>query len=202
MKLLPRFHYFWLLSLQYWNLVEAMTIATGCRIWIPCEDGFAVDAFSVAIIRMASSTFLDDPSLIPFPGCHFVDLFMAVFTLNVIDEMGACIMFRPFLLMTSMTGDGLRMNSSPFCFPMGFDIRDIPVATVAGVGSMNGLGKLPFTDFSMATQTFRVVNTFIAIFSSLDDKFFPLFPRLRRFGHLCRFGTLFFRSGCFCPHCD
>jgi hypothetical protein len=34
---------------------------------------------------------------------------------------------------------------------MGFDIRDIPVTTVAGVGSMNGLGKLPFTDFSMAT---------------------------------------------------
>jgi hypothetical protein len=60
---------------------------------------------------------------------------------------------------------------------MGFDIRDIPVATVAGVGSMNGLGKFLFTDFSMATQTFRVVYTFNAIFPSFDDEFFSFFPR-------------------------
>jgi hypothetical protein len=76
---------------------------------------------------------------------------MAVFTLNVIDEMGTGIMFCSFLLMTSMTGNGFSMNSSPLRFHMGFDIRDIIVATVAGVGSMNGLGKLPLVDFCMAT---------------------------------------------------
>jgi hypothetical protein len=82
---------------------------------------------------------------------------------------------------------------------MGLDIRDIPVATVAGIGSMNGLSKLPFADFFMATQTFRVVNTLIAILSAPDENFFPFLYRFRRFGHLCGLGTLFFRSGCCCP---
>jgi hypothetical protein len=41
---------------------------------------------------------------------------MAVFTLDVIDEMGTRKVLSPFLLMTPMTGDGLGMNSSPFGF--------------------------------------------------------------------------------------
>jgi hypothetical protein len=136
-----------------------------------------VDALRITIIGVTGRAFLDDPDFITLPRDYLVYLFMTVFTLNVIDEMGARIMFYPFFFMTSMTGDGLCMNSSPFCFPMGFDIRDIPVTTVTGVGSMNGLGKLPFTDFSMATQTFRVVYTFNAIFPSFDDEFFSFFPR-------------------------
>jgi hypothetical protein len=80
---------------------------------------------------------------------------------------------------------------------MGFDIRNIPVATIAGVSSMNGLGKLPLTDFLMATETFGIVNAFITVFPTFDDEFFYLFPGVRRFGYLGRSGTLFFRSG-FC----
>jgi hypothetical protein len=82
---------------------------------------------------------------------------------------------------------------------MGFDICDIPVATVTGVGSMNGLGKLPLADFSVTTQAFRIVNALIAIFATLDDKLLPFFPRFRRFGHPGRLGTLFFWSRCCRP---
>jgi hypothetical protein len=76
---------------------------------------------------------------------------MAVFALYVIDEMRTCVMLRPFLLMTSMTGDRFGMNLPPLCLHVGFDICNIPVATIAGVGSMNGLGELPFADFFVAT---------------------------------------------------
>ena len=148
---------------------------------------------------MAGRTFLDHPDFIPLPRGHLVDVFVAVFALNVIDEMGACIMLCPFLLMTSMAGDRFGMNSCPLCFGMGFDIRDIIVATVTGVGSMNGLGKLPLADFSVATQTFRIVNTLIAIFPTLDNKLLRLFRRFRRFGHLCGLDTLFFRNRCCRP---
>jgi hypothetical protein len=153
-----------------------------------------MDALCITIIGMAGRAFLDDPDLIAFPGGHLVDVFMTIFTLNVINKMSARIMFCPFLLMTSMTGDGLAMNFSPFCFHVRLEICDIPVATVAGVGSMNGLGKLPFTDFLVAAQTFGIVNTFITVFPTFDDEFFYLFPGFRRFGYLGRFGTFFFRS--------
>jgi hypothetical protein len=156
-----------------------------------------MDALCITIIGMAGRAFLDDPDLIAFPGGHLVYVFMAVLTLYVIDEMSARIMFCPFFLMTSMAGDGFGMNSPPLCLHMGFDIRDIPVATVTGVGSMNGLGKLPFTDFLVATQTFGIVNTFITVFPTFNDEFFSFFPGFRRFGYLSRFGTLFLRSG-FC----
>ena len=63
---------------------------------------------------------------------------------------------------------------------MGFDIRDVPVATVAGVGSMNGLGKLPLADFSVAAQTFGIVNTLVAIFPALDDELSPPFSQVEK----------------------
>jgi len=124
---------------------------------------------------------------------------MTVFALNVIDEMGACIMLRPFLLMTSMARDRFRMNSCPFCFDVGFHIRDVIVATVTGVGPMNGLGKLPLADFSVATQTFGVVDTLIAIFPTLDSKLLCLFSRFSGFGHLCGLDTLFFGDRRYSP---
>jgi hypothetical protein len=88
-----------------------------------------------------------------------VNFFVAVLALNIIDEMGTRIMFCPFLFMTSMTGDWLGIDSRPSCFHMGFDISYIPVTTVAGIGSMNGLCKFPLTYLFVATQTFGVVDT-------------------------------------------
>lgn len=151
-----------------------------------------MDALRITIIRVAGRTCLDHPDFISLPRSQRVDVFVAVFTLNVVEEMGACIMLRPFLLMTSMAGDWLGMNSCPFCFGMDVDIRDVIVATVAGIGTVNRLGELPFAYFFVTTQTFGVVNTFIAVFSTLDDKFLPLFRRSGRFGRHGEFPTLFF----------
>jgi hypothetical protein len=75
---------------------------------------------------------------------------------------------------------------------MAFYIRDIPVATVAGVGAMDRLSEFPFTDFGMATETFGIVNTLIAIFTSLNDKPLALFATFRGLGYPRGFRTLFF----------
>jgi hypothetical protein len=75
---------------------------------------------------------------------------------------------------------------------MGFDVCDVVVATVTRVGSMNGLGKLPFVDYCVATQAFRVVNTLIAKFPTLNDELFPFFGGLGRFGHHSEVSTSLF----------
>jgi hypothetical protein len=67
---------------------------------------------------------------------------------------------------------------------MGFDISNVPMTTITGVGPMNGLNKFFLTDFiPMASEALGVV-----------DELLPFFPRLWRLGHDCGFGTLFFRN--------
>jgi hypothetical protein len=84
-----------------------------------------------------------------------MDLFVAVFALNIIDEMSTPVMFCPLPLMTAMAGHGLRMNPCTLCLRMGFHIRNVPVAAIAGVGSMDRLSKLSFIDLiAVATETF------------------------------------------------
>jgi hypothetical protein len=84
-----------------------------------------------------------------------MDLFMAVFALNFIDEVGAPGMFHPFLLMTTMASRGRRMSLSPLCLRMGCHIRNVPVAANAGVGSMSRLDEFSFIDLvTVATETF------------------------------------------------
>src|SRR4030043_775067 len=121
---------------------------------IPRHDRLTMDAFSEAVVRMAGRAFFDDPSLVPFPRGYLVDLCMAVFTLNLIYKMGTRIMFRSLLLMTAMAGDRLRMDSSPLGFHMSVDVGDVPMATIARIGSMHGLSELPLTDFGVATEAF------------------------------------------------
>jgi hypothetical protein len=124
---------------------------------------------------------------------------MAVFTLNLIDKMGTRIVLCPFLLVTAMTSHRLRVDSPSFYFQMGFHIRDIPVTTVAGVGAMDRLSEFPFTDLGMATEAFGIVNTLIAIFTSLDDKPLALFATFRRVGYTPGFLTLLFGCRRRCP---
>jgi hypothetical protein len=89
-----------------------------------------------------------------------MDLAMAVLTLDIVDEVSTRIMLRGLLFMTPMTSDGFGMNSSPFCLPVGFDICDVPVATITGIGPMNGLGEFPLVDLiPVAAQAFRVIDT-------------------------------------------
>ena len=150
--------------------MKTMAIAARRRVWVSCEDGFAMNAFCITIVGVAGRTLLDHSRLIPFPWGHLMDLFMTVLALHLIDEVGACIMLRPLLLMAPMAGHRLGMNPRPFCFHMGFDIRNIPVTTVARIGSMNRLSKFPLADLLVATQTFRVVDALITIFPTLDDE--------------------------------
>jgi hypothetical protein len=186
MELLPECHHFGFLSFKDRHFMEAMTVTAGRRIRISRRNRLTVDTFGKTIIGMASRAYLNDPRLIPFPWGQLMDLFMAVFTLNIVDEMGAGIMLGAFFLMTTMAGDRLGMNSSPFGFQVVLNVRDIPMTTVAGVGSMDRLGKFPLIDFSVATQAFGVVDTLITVFATLDDKLLSFLCRLRRLGHFGR----------------
>jgi hypothetical protein len=131
-----------------------MAVIASSRIWISRRDRLTMDAFSIAIVGMAGGARLDHSRLIPFPRGQFMDLRVAVFTLDVVDEMGACVVLSPFLLMASMTGDRLCVDSPSLCFQMGLYIRDIPMAAITGVGTVNGLSEFPFADFGMTTETF------------------------------------------------
>ena len=90
--------------------METMTITAGCRVWISVDDGFSMDTLGVTVIGMAGGAFLDHTDLVPFPGGYFMDLFVAISTLNVIDEMGAGIMFCRFLLVAPMARDRLDVD--------------------------------------------------------------------------------------------
>ncbi len=180
--------------------METMTITAGCRIWISIEDSLAMDALRITIIRMAGGAFLNHPRLVPFPGGHVVNIFVAVFTLNFIDKMGTGIMLSPFFFVATVAGDGLGMDSCSFGLDMVFDVRNIPVTAITGICSVNRLGKLPLIDFvSMATQAFRVINALVAIFTAFDDKLLSLLRRIRRFCTFSRLWTLFHGSRVGCP---
>jgi hypothetical protein len=179
--------------------MKTMAVTAIRGIWIPCQNRLAVDTLQIPIIGMARRAFFDDPDFIPLPWSHFVDVCMTVFTLNVIDKMGARIMFCPFLLVTSMASNGFTMNPASLRFYMGVHIGDVPMATIAGIGSMDGLGELSFTDLGMATEAFRVIDAFIAVFPALDDKFFSLWQGFWRLGDRCWLRALFLRFRFFRP---
>jgi hypothetical protein len=109
-------------------------------------------------------------------------------------------MLRPFLFMTSMARDRLRMNSCSFGLGMGLDICDVIVATVTRVGAVNGPGKFPLADLRVTAQTVRIVDTLVAILPALHRKLLPLFRRFSGWGRLCRLDTLFFGHRCCRPH--
>jgi hypothetical protein len=177
--------------------MEAMTITAYCRIGIPIEDGLAMDTPGVTVIGMAGSAFLDHTDLVPFPGGQLVNLFMTIFTLNLIDEMGAGIMFCRFLLMTAVAGGRLAMDSCLFFPDMFFDIGDIPVATITRICSMDRLGKLSFIDLTpMTSQTFRIIDTLVTVFAAFDDKLLALFLRFRRLHAFGRLGAPFLWRRC------
>jgi hypothetical protein len=108
-----------------------MAIMTRGRIRVPCKHRLAVDAFDVPVVRMADGTFLDNACLVPIPWLRLMYVLMAVFALDVIKEMNACIMLGTLLFMAAMAGYGLRMNlSSLHLFTMALDVRNVPVATI------------------------------------------------------------------------
>ena len=125
---------------------------------------------------MTHGAFLYDPDFIAFPGGYFVDVFVAVLALDVVDKMGARIMLHTFFLMAPVAGDRLRMNFCSLCLDMGFNVCNVPVAAIAGIGSVNRLCELSFRDLIMAAKTFFTVDTLRAILSALDGEFLRFFP--------------------------
>ncbi len=123
MKLLAKCNHFAVIPFQEGNLMETMAITAGCRIRISVEGGFAVDTLRITIIGMAGRTLLNDAYLIPFPGRQIVNLFVTIFALDFINEMGAGIMFCRFFLMATMAGDRLGMDFCPFFVDMLFRYR-------------------------------------------------------------------------------
>ena len=89
MEFFPKCECFGTVSLQEGNFMEAMAITAGRRVMVAGKDGLAMEALQITVIGVAGRTFLNHPGLVPLPGGHLVDLYVAVLALNVIDEMGA-----------------------------------------------------------------------------------------------------------------
>jgi hypothetical protein len=89
MEFFPECDRFGIVSLQEGNFMEAMAITAGCRVPVSTEDGLAMDTLHVTIIGVTGRTLLNDPGLVPLPRGHLVNVYVAVLTLNVIDEVGA-----------------------------------------------------------------------------------------------------------------
>src|SRR4030042_6959937 len=106
--------------------METMAIRAAGRVRIPGEGRCAVDAFRVTVFSVTGGACLDHPGLITFPRRYLVNVLMAVLTLNVINEMGACRIFRRFLLMASIAAHHLGF----LCFLVSAEVSNIPVATV------------------------------------------------------------------------
>jgi hypothetical protein len=138
-----------------------------------------MNALLIAVIRMTGRACLNHPDLVPFPGCQLVDLFVAILTLDFVDEVGAGVVFRGLSFVTSVAGDGFRVDLRPFGLYMSFGVGNVPMATITRERSMNGLCKLPLSDlFPVASEAFGVIDAFGAIFPSLNGNLFSL---------LCRF---------------
>jgi hypothetical protein len=120
---------------------------------------------------------------------YLVDLYVTVFTLDVINKMGACIMLCPFLLVATMAGHRLRMNRPPG-FHASIDVRDIIMATVAN-WLRERIGQLPLTDFWYGSRHSGIVDTLITIFGALMINLSP-FLAFEKLGYPCRFRSVFF----------
>jgi len=193
MKFLPECDGFGLLSLQEWDLVQPMAIRAGGRIGVSSQDRLAVDALAETIIGMATRAFLDHTGLIPFPRGGLVDILVAILALNIVDKVGARIMFGPFFFMTAVARDGLGVDPCSLCLDMELDICDVPVTTIARIGSVDRLGELLLIDLFVAAQTFGAVETLVAIFPSLDKSLLLLFRGPLRCSRSRGFGDLLFR---------
>src|SRR4030042_2729734 len=122
--------------------MEAMAVGSDGGVRSPFKGRCAVDTFRVSVVRVAGRAYLHHSGLITFPGRHFVDVFVAVLALDVIDGMGACTIICRFPLVASIAAYRLRF----FCFLMGSEIHNIPVTAVTRISPMDRLGKLPFVD--------------------------------------------------------
>jgi hypothetical protein len=98
-----------------------------------------------------------------------MDFYMTVRTSHIVYEMGAGVMFGTFNLVTSVAGDRLDMDSTALCRVF-LNIGNIPMAAIAGIGSMDRFGELGLIDIFVALQARGVVDTLQTVFPSSDLK--------------------------------
>ncbi len=160
-----------------------------------------MDTLKITIIGVAGRTRLNNPSLVPFPGDHLVNLRVAILALDVIDEMRAGIVLGGLFFMATMAGERLNMQPGSLCEDVLIDVHDIQMATVARVCAVGRLAKFPLVDLiSMTAETFGVIRALIAGFLFLDGGFFSF---LRGFRSSCLCDprrTLRLADGVGCPN--
>lgn len=97
--------------------------------------------------------------------------------------------------MTTMTRERLEMDLGSFYQDVLIDIRDIQMATVAGIRPMDRLGKLPLADFiSMTAETFGVIQALGTVFLSFDGRLLSCFQGVGPFRLFGPVGALALRS--------
>jgi hypothetical protein len=127
---------------------------------------------------MTGGACLDHPGLVPFPGCQFVDLFVTILALDLVDKVGTGVMLRGLSSVTPMARDGFRVDLCPFGLEMSFGVCNVPMAAITRERSMNGLCKLSLGNLVPVTsEALGIVDAFGAIFPSLNGNFFSLLGR-------------------------
>ena len=149
------------------DLMKSMTIRAVRRVPVPGKNRLSVDAFRIPIVLVAHGALLDHSDLVSTPGGELMDVRMAVRTPHIVDKMGTGVMFGPCDLVAPVAGDPFGLDSPSLC-RMFFDIGDIPVAAIAGIGSMDRLGESGYIDIFMTFQALGVVDTLQAVLPSPD----------------------------------
>jgi hypothetical protein len=149
------------------DLMKSMTIRAVRRVPVSGKNRLSVDAFRIPIVLVAHRALFDYPDFVTTPGGELMDVRMAVRTPHIVDKMGTGVMFGSCDLMASMAGDPFGLDSPPLC-RMFFDIGDIPVAAIAGIGSMDRLGESGYIDIFMTFQALGVVDTLQTVLPSPD----------------------------------
>jgi len=126
-----------------------------------------MDAFRIPIVLVAHRARFDYPDFVTTPGGELVDLHMAVRTPHIVDEMGTGVVFGSFHLMTSVAGNRFGLDSGALRRVF-IDIRDVPVAAIAGIGAVDRFGEFGLIDIFMTLQAFGIVDTLQTVLPSPD----------------------------------
>src|SRR5574340_1827364 len=121
------------------DVVEIVAIVAGGGILVARCNRSAVNGFPVdRLMIMTLDAFGNDNAFILFPILVRMDIRMAVRTHDVLLYVHACVMFGVFLLMTAFAMHLLDFNLALHVFGK---IRQLHMAAVAAVFSVNGIGK-------------------------------------------------------------
>ena len=121
-----------------------------------------MDAFSITVIGMAGGAILNDAGFVSLPWGQVMDISVALLAFDIVQEVNACIVLRALLFVATMTGHRFGLNLATFrFFAVAFNVKNIPVAAIAGEGAVDGLNerflrnRVPL-EFGRRYPTFRM----------------------------------------------